>query len=227
MLHVSRIDLVVSSIHAGSINVSTRSLAIRWNTPTKLSMISFFSGLYFYLPIMTLYFQQRGLNLFEIGTLWSITTATTLLAEIPTGILADRIGRKRSVNMALFLQASGEVAFLYAHTYWAFAGIAALAGLGFSFASGAMEALVYDSLPPVNRPEQMQQAMGTIGASRRAADIIAFMAGGIIVANLEAKQFTIAVAATALAVGIAFLLSFSLHEPQLISSRREVSSLHV
>src|SRR3990167_11437658 len=110
----------------------------------KVALINFFSSLYFYLPVLTIYYQRRGLNFVQINSLWGIITATIFLAEIPTGVIADKIGRKKSVMMALFLQLIGEIAFIFAQNYLHFILISVIAGLGFAFKSGCIQALVYE-----------------------------------------------------------------------------------
>ena len=73
------------------------------NNITILNLITFFSSLYFYHQIITLYFLQRGLNYVEINSLWGIIAASKAMAEVPTGIIADKIGRKFSIIIALAL----------------------------------------------------------------------------------------------------------------------------
>ena len=126
----------------------------------RVALITFFSSLYLYGHVGTLYLQARSLNLLQASSIWSIIVLTIFVAEVPTGILADKIGRKKSVIMALFLQVVGEVVYLFASSYAAFVAIAVLAGVGFAFSSGCIEALIYDSLPEDNREDRMKQAMG-------------------------------------------------------------------
>ena len=86
----------------------------KFDNVSKIALINFFSTLYFYLPILTIYYQQRGLNFTQINSLWGIITASIFFAEIPTGILADKFGRKLSMILALTFQLFGEVFFLFA-----------------------------------------------------------------------------------------------------------------
>ena len=68
---------------------------------TRLGLAYFFSTLYFYIPVGTLYLQTKNLDYVQINSLWGIIVFTQFLAEVPTGILADRIGRKHAINLAL------------------------------------------------------------------------------------------------------------------------------
>jgi MFS family permease len=183
-----------------------------WNTTCAIALISFFSSLYFYLPVLTLYYQQRGLNFVQINSLWGIIVGAQFLAEVPTGVVADMIGRKRAFSLALLLQFIGEFLYLFADSYGFFVAVSVIAGVGFAFASGCMEALVYDSLEGEDRSEAMQRAMGTINAAARAGGIVAFAIGGVLAADLQTSQFLFTIGLTAGAVAIAFAVSLLIRD---------------
>src|SRR3990167_9731086 len=130
-------------------------LFLKMDNTKKLAIVTFFSNLYFYNHIGTLYQQTRGLNLLQVSSIWSIIVGTIFLAEVPTGVLADKIGRKWSIVTALLLQTSGEFLYFFAKDYFTFILIAILAGVGYAFLSGANEALIYDSLLVKNREAGM------------------------------------------------------------------------
>jgi MFS family permease len=180
----------------------------------KLAIITFFSNFYFYNHIGTLYQQTRGLNLLQVSSIWSIIVGTIFLAEVPTGVIADKIGRKWSVVIALFLQALGEYLYFFAKDYVTFVFIAILAGIGYAFLSGANEALVYDSLPEEGRETNMKKSMGLIGSAYQLAFFAAPIFGGLIVSQLVLQKFLTAIFLTAISVTIALLISLTLKEPQ-------------
>lgn len=190
----------------------------------KFAVLTFFQNLYLYNHVTALYLQSRGLSLFQINSIWSIIVGTIFLAEVPTGVIADRIGRKKSVVMALFLQFLGELFFIFAHTYFSFILIAILAGVGYSFLSGANEALVYDSLPEEGRENLMKKAMGLIGGSYQLAFFIAPLLGGLVISELVTNKFLLGIGLTASSVFIAFLISLTLKEPEGAYKHQEESS---
>ncbi len=193
----------------------------RFDTTTKIVLITFFSRLYFYIHVNALYLQGRGLNLAAINSLGSIIIASIFLAEVPTGVLADRIGRKWSVVMALLLQTLGEVLYLFGDSYPAFAFIAVIAGVGFAFSSGATESLVYESLPPGDRETAMKRAMGSVGTARFLGFFLAPLLGGLIVTELVMDRFLLVIGMTAVSVFVALLISLTLHEPRRAAAAEE------
>lgn len=158
--------------------------------------------------------QERGLNLFQANSITSVIIGTIFMAEVPTGVIADRIGRKYSMVAAMFLQVVGEVLYLFARSYTAFIWIAIIAGLGFAFQSGALEALIYDTLPQEGRDEHMKRAMGLKGMAGQFAFALAPLFGGFLVPEFTLSRFLLAVFFTACSVGIGLLIALNLEEPQ-------------
>ena len=193
----------------------------------KYIALTFFQFMYLYTHVGALYMQSRGLSLLEINSMWSIMVVTIFLTEVPTGVIADRIGRKRSVVIALFLQFLGEFFYIFASGYFAFVLIAILGGIGYSFLSGANEALIYDSLPSDNREAAMKKVMGRIGAVYQLAFFIAPLLGGLVINKLVLNKYILGIALTAVSVFIAFLISLTLKEPPLFSQQQVTSSLQI
>lgn len=198
-----------------------------WNNITKISLISFFSVLYFYLPILTIYYQQRNLNFVQINSLWGIIAAAIFLTEIPTGVIADKIGRKNSIIISLVLQILGEVLFLFAQNYFHFVLISILAGVGFAFQSGCLQALVYDSLKEKGKEGDMKKAQGTVGAFYQAGHLIGAFGSSFIIAQITKVNIQFAIILTAVSVLIAFLISLTLKEPKLKYEHREQDPLKI
>ncbi len=186
----------------------------KFDNLTKVSLLSFFAALYFYLPILTIYFQQKGLNFVQINSLWGIITATIFLAEIPTGLLADKIGRKPSIVIALLLQLIGEILFLFSQNYLYFVLTSIIAGVGFAFQSGCLQALVYDDLKEKGQHDTMKLVTGRIGAYTLAGGLLGALGSSFIVAQLTPFRIQLAIILTIISVGVALCISFFLHEPK-------------
>jgi MFS family permease len=197
----------------------------RISNTTIMMMVTFFANLYFYNHVGTLYLQTRGLSLLQVSSIWSIIMAASLLAEVPTGLIADKIGRKWSVVIALFIQAMGEFLYLFASSYLAFVFIAIIAGIGYAFSSGASEALIYDSLPIKNRDKLMKKSAGSISGLYQVAFFLAPIFGGLIIPRLVLSRFMLAILLTGISVLIAFLLSLKLKEPKNDFIRQEESPI--
>ncbi len=83
-------------------------------------LISLFQGMVFYASVSTLYRTARGLSLSEYALIDSITFVFTLALEIPWGVVADRIGYKKTLIIANGLYALSKLVFLKAWGFWGF-----------------------------------------------------------------------------------------------------------
>ncbi len=107
----------------------------------------------FYYPIYTIFFLDAGLSMAQFATLNFIWAVSIVLLEVPSGALADQVGRRRLVVLSAVLMVleMACLAFLPFHagglTFWIFAANRVLSGAAEACASGADEALTYDSLP--------------------------------------------------------------------------------
>ncbi len=178
-----------------------------------ISIIRFAQSFHLYIHAYALILLDRGLSLFQITAIESLVIATIFVMEIPTGIIADRIGRKGAIVAAIGFNISAEFLFLFARTYPMYIMVAILTGTGFAFASGAIEAMVYDSLPLEDRDNQMKKTMGQINSLARLAFFISPIVGAFIIRDGAPENYTLAIALTVMALLIALLVSLFLQEP--------------
>jgi len=183
------------------------------STPALIAVISFFAQLYFFVPVMTPYLLGKGLSLPQIAAMQTILMVTQLVMEVPTGVLADRLGHRRSYQIALVLAVAGEAITLLASTFPHFIAGQIVAGTGFAFASGSVDALVYDSLPERDRTGGMQRAKGRIGAAIQLASVLAYGIGGLITIELTMDRMRFTLLLDVIFVGIGALLGLALREP--------------
>ena len=73
--------------------------------------IALLQGMVFYGPVATLYRQARGISIFQITVIESISLALCLLLEFPWGILADKIGYKKTILICNFLCFFSKIVF--------------------------------------------------------------------------------------------------------------------
>jgi len=119
----------------------------------------------FYYPVFTVLFLDYGLTLEQFAILNIVWALTIVLAEVPSGALADIVGRKRLVVFAAIMMVV-EMALI------AFAPIGAspflfplflanriCSGLSEAAASGADEALAYDSLKALGREDDWSKIL--------------------------------------------------------------------
>ncbi len=139
-----------------------------------------------YYPILAILFLDLGLTLDQYVLLNLIWAATIFLFEVPSGALADTLGRKTLLVMASSLMIVEMLCLLLAPrdggtTLFALCVINRFcSGLSEACASGADEALAYDSLPEKDRADLWDQLLATTMRWRSAGFVIAMILGGLI-----------------------------------------------
>ncbi len=140
----------------------------------------------FYYPVFTILFLDFGLTVAQFSLLNAVWAATIVMAEVPSGALADTIGRKRLVVFATLTMVIevGLIAFLPTTNttlvFWVFLINRVLSGLAEAAASGADEALAYDALKKYGDPKEWGRVLEVVTRFQSFGFIIAMTTGAAI-----------------------------------------------
>src|ERR687886_2127406 len=88
------------------------------------------------LPIMVLRLTQRGLDLTQVGYVFAVYGAVTAACELPTGGLADELGRKPVLLVATVFDAAQAAGLLVGNSLPTFLAAAAAGAIGRALLSG-------------------------------------------------------------------------------------------
>ncbi len=122
----------------------------------------------FYYPIYTILFLDFGLSLEQFATLNLVWAASIVLFEVPSGALADKLGRKHLVVFSSFLMVVEMLLLCLmpvgagALTFSFFMANRIVSGLAEACCSGADEALVYDAIPAQGRDEAWTRVLARL-----------------------------------------------------------------
>lgn len=133
-----------------------------------LYAVSFLQGMVFYAPIATLYRQSRGVSVFQITLIESISLVVCLLLEVPWGFVADRIGYRKTLIFCNLLYVLSKVVFWQAHSFGMFLAERLMLSVIISGLSGCDSAFLYLSAGGENcsctqKIFGIYTAMGTAG----------------------------------------------------------------
>lgn len=127
-------------------------------------IIALLQGLVFYAPISTLYRQASGLNIFQISIIESISLALCLLLELPWGLVADKIGYRRSFIICCLLYVVSKFIFWQATDFNGFLLERIILSIVISGISGVDNGILYLSDPDNNQKNYgIYSALGTVG----------------------------------------------------------------
>lgn len=132
--------------------------------------------------INTIFLLDAGLSNFEAFAANAAFTAGMVLFEIPTGIVADTVGRRASYllgTVTLALSTLAYVGLWQLHgPFWAWVAASVLIGLGFTFFSGAVEAWLVDALASVGYAGTLDGVFGRGQLVSGAGMLVGSVAGG-------------------------------------------------
>jgi MFS family permease len=134
--------------------------------------------------VNTLFLLDAGLDIFEVFIANAAFTAGMVIFEVPTGVVADTTGRRRSFLLSavtLLLGTLGYVAIAAAGGgLLPFVLASLVLGLGFSFYSGAVEAWLVDALDATGYEGQLDHVFARGAMVSGAAEIAGSVGGGLL-----------------------------------------------
>ena len=134
------------------------------------------------MPVVALFFTENGLDELDIYLLQAIYSLGVACMEIPSGYMADIIGRKKSLVLGAFLGTFGFILYTLSASFGQFLVAEIILGLGASFISGSDSALLYDSLAESSEQHLYLRYEGRITAMGSFAETAAAIGGGLIAA---------------------------------------------
>ena len=135
---------------------------------------------YLFVPIFMLFQAERGLSFFERLSLGGLYSAVIILVEVPTGVFADRVGRRRSMLCGALAMVAACLLAARAHGFGAFAAAEALAALSMALCSGADSAYLYDLLAAHGRASEYARRESAASAWHLIGSAAAFAGGGLL-----------------------------------------------
>ncbi|MBN2142026.1 MFS transporter [Candidatus Woesearchaeota archaeon] len=126
----------------------------------KYFLYQFLSQWTLFLPFIIFYFLEIGYGLTQIMIFTAGMSLTVFVSEIPTGYIADRIGRKGSIIISAVLLISSTSILFFAESFFLLLLSYVLLGLSDAFVSGADSALIYDTLLSKKREKEYKKIEG-------------------------------------------------------------------
>ena len=192
----------------------------------KFYIFNFFISLHTISGVLVPFFLNWGqITFIEVMFLQSYFMSMMFLFEVPSGAIADYLGRKISMMLSAFITAIAAliyssvpniIIFVIGETLWA---------LGGALSSGANEAFIFDTLKKMNKQEKFSKAWGRANSFA----LIGIMIGGpigSIIAEYISLQFTMTFLFFPMIIGT--IISFTFKEPNsdiIKESKRYLSIL--
>jgi MFS family permease len=163
---------------------------------------------YLYVPIFMLFQASRGLDFSDGLALGGIYCGVVIVVEVPTGVLADRLGRRRAMFVGALAMVATCLVAAAAHTFATFALAESLAAISMALCSGADSAYLYDLLAAHDQTRDYARHESIASAWHLAGSAIACAGGGA----LAQLDIVLPYYATAAVAVIAAVIALALPE---------------
>jgi len=131
--------------------------------------------------IWVIYLQhERGLSLAQITLIDVAFWIAAALGEIPTGIVADAVGRKASLAIGAVMLGVGTLGWVVAPNLPLILLTYVVMGVGITFTSGADDAFFYESVQRAGRAHEYTRLVGLVGAASLGGLAVGSVASGLV-----------------------------------------------
>jgi len=147
----------------------------------KFCAYGFLKNLRLFEPFLILFFLEAGLSFLEIGVLYSVREIMRNLLEMPAGILADSLGRRRTMINSFAFYIVSFISFYFSHSYAVFMTAMVFYALGDAFRTGTHKAMIFDYLKIKGWQDQKVHYYGhTRSWSQLGSALSALIAGALV-----------------------------------------------
>lgn len=163
-----------------------------------------------FIPIYILFLIENGLSITQALFLGGYFAFMTVLLEVPSGVFADKFGRKNAIffsSLFVFLgtlmlaMGNDFIAFLAAETVWA---------LALALWSGTDSAFIYDTLKALNRKNEFKKIYGNL----QFITFTMFAISGLIGSYFADINLRLALQVSLIPLGIAVFIPLTFTEPK-------------
>ena len=164
-----------------------------------------------------LFFIQNGLSLLQIGLLESIFHGTSLLCEIPSGMLADRFSYKTNLYLARLASIVSSILILFGQgNFWIYAIAMMVNAWSYNFDSGTSTAFLFDSAVEAGQKDRYLQISSFLSGVAEVTRTLGTVVAGFFIHGALAWTYYIAIGLSLLSI----LLIFLMKEPESKSDER-------
>ncbi|WP_436848074.1 MFS transporter [Streptomyces collinus] len=163
-------------------------------------------NLLWWMPVFYAYQRDAGLSDGQIFGIQSIYYVAFCLFEIPTGVIADRIGARNCLRAGAIVMTAANMAPVLAPSYTGFLAHFLAIAAGRSLTSGAASAYLYDGLRAEGADAHYLRAEGTARSLGLAAKVVCWPLVGPLMALAPQSPYVLSAASAAGSLGCALAL---------------------
>ena len=165
-----------------------------------------------------LFFIQNGLSLLQIGLLESIFHGTSLLCEIPSGMLADRFSYKTNLYLARLSSIGSSILILFGQgNFWIYAIAMMVNAWSYNFDSGTSTAFLFDSAVEAGQKDRYLQISSFLSGVAEVTRTLGTVVAGFFIHGALAWTYLIAIGFSFISI----ILIYFMKEPMAKREKNE------
>ncbi|MEI6887066.1 MAG: MFS transporter [bacterium] len=172
----------------------------------KIYLFRFLDDLVLIYPLYTVMFSDFHVTPIQISILLAVWAGTSLILEIPSGVLADKYSRKNLLFIGQIIRTIGYVIWIIFPTFWGFLIGFVLWGIKSAFTSGTLQAVIYDELKANNNEKEYTKIIGMTKTLSFIAILLASLLSSVAIPYGYTFVLIVSCIATSLSALIIFLL---------------------
>jgi MFS family permease len=133
---------------------------------------------HFVAPILVVFQLEQGLSYTQVSVLGAAFSLGLVFGEIPTGYVADRLGRRESLVVGQTMVLASVVAFGFTSSFWPFLAEEVVWTLGITLQSGSRDAWLYDVLADRGVEGEFARVTGRASAINAVVAAVSTVLGG-------------------------------------------------
>lgn len=168
------------------------------------------NNLFFWFAPWLLFFLNY-IDFSQVAIVQAVGIITSVITEVPTGAIADLIGKKKTLILSFLFTSIGELITAFYPSFSTFIIAFIILNIGYSLYSGTMDAYLYDTLVGERREKEYSRVLSRSSAIISAAIAFASVVGGFMYKWWMILPFL----ATGIMKFLGFLLAFFIDEPEV------------
>ncbi len=187
----------------------------------KANLYKFLISFTLFSGVLIPFFLDWGkISFTEVMILQSWFMLWIFILEIPTGVIADKIGRKNTLILAGLSFSLATIIYPSIPSLYIFLIAEFLFAVGVSLVSGSLNAIIYDSLKEIGKEKNSKKVFLRLSTFSRIALLVSAPIGSIIAKTLGSRMpFFL----TTIPFALSFIIALTMKEPKIFTHKEKTT----
>jgi len=174
----------------------------------RFCLYGFLKNQQYYDPFLILAFREKGLSFAAIGMLIGFREVCINILEIPTGAVADVVGRRRAMIFSFLAYIAAFLVFGFSSHPWTLFAAMFCFSVGEAFRTGTHKAIIFDWLSKENRSDEKTSIYGRTRSWSKLGSAVSVVLAAILVFSLDNYAYVFFFSVVPYAANIINFLSY-------------------